>query len=277
MDEEAKVFVIFVKQLYIIIKNTILINFYYKAGDNFIITELLNVICAVLVTVSLLIALGLSVFLSRVLAGAFDVYFFLLVILFVIIFTLFIHLFCNFWLGRFKFSSLDEEMNFCRNSEFNKHKILFPLDDDARNGYVVMVVLGKYSLAHNFESYVIPSVYTKYKNGLIGITGARAKFQVYKLIGKNSICNVRVGRIINKKTKDSMLVIVSKFDIVCTYNGAKCKLLYKCSDRYENINCNIYGVMENKKDKRSDYIFLNGNQYLILKNTTDSSNFFFFS
>ena len=106
MDEEAKVFVIFVKQLYIIIKNTILINFYYKAGDNFIITELLNVICAVLVSVLLLIALGLSVFVSRVLAGAFDVYFFLLVILFVILFTLFIRVFCNFWLGRFKFSGV---------------------------------------------------------------------------------------------------------------------------------------------------------------------------
>lgn len=243
MGEELMILSTFFKQLYVIVKNTLLISLYSKAKKKFIFTELLNLLCVVIVIGVNVLILAASIFLSLSLSGDFDLYFCFLLGIFVIAFFFIAKRLCDFFLTIFKFSSLDEEMDFCKNTDFNRHKILFQLDNDKKNGYVVMVVYGSDNSFINSDSYVIPSAYTKYKNGKIGIAGVGVKFVSYKLIGNEDINNVRVGRIINKRTKDDMLIVASKGDVICTYNGRRLNVLYKNGGKYKNINCNIYGII----------------------------------
>lgn len=277
MGEDLMVFFLFFKQLYIIVKNTLLIRFYSKAKNNFNLIELLNIICIIIVVTLVALILAFCVLISILLSGTVDMYFGLLLCVFVFLFGFFMHILCNFSLARFKFSSLNEEMNFCKNSEFNNHKVLFSLADDKNNGYVVMVIFGSnYSFVGNSESYVIPSAYTKHKNGMIGIAGVRVKFKTYKLIGNGDICNVRVGRIINKTTKDDLLIVASRGNVICTYNRRKLNLLYKYDGKYDTINITIYGIMENHKDKKDKYIYINSTKYKMEKGGSDKSKKFLY-
>lgn len=276
MEDFLELILVFVHQLYILIKNTILIRLYNKVDPMGIFNSLLN-FTAIIISVIILASLNvLSIFLSLFVFNELDLLFFSLVLFFVILFSYGLHLICSNYLGRFKFSSLEEEMEFCRNSEYNYHKILFSLREDNRNGYVVMVVYGgRYSLIAPGETYITPGVYTKYKNKKVGIAGVRTSLKNYCLLGNEDRNDIRIARIKNKATNDSMLIVVSKERILANYNNKTLQLLRERDDKYEKINCYIYGVFENSEYKKADWIFVDSNKYRI-KKVKRYKNFFYF-
>lgn len=276
MEGFLELILVFLNQLYILVKNTILIRPYSKAEGRGIFTSILNIIAIIISIIILVFVIALSLFLSFMIFDEPDLLFFALTLLFVILFSYGLHLICSNYLGRFKFSSLEEEMEFCKNSEYNCHKILFPLREDNNNGYIVMVVYGgRYSLIPPDESYITPSVYTKYKENKVGITGARTSLKNYCLIGNEERKDIRAARIKNKITNDSMLIVVSKEQILANYNNRALQLLRERDSKYENINCYIYGVLENRKDEKVDCIYIDSNKYQI-KRVKKYKNFFHF-